>query len=426
MVVLGICVPVVGSLERGQVAEALLAAWREGESHLLTLIESLAGRYVVLFGTGSRLRVVQDATAMRSVCYARRGGVVASHAGLVELALGGKPTPRETPYVHGYPGNLTGFHRSRVLTAGTLYEIDSARVRRHWPRRPLRHIPAEHSAEMVIAHATRALAEVLATRSVRLELTPDTRGRVALACLTSVTGGRGTFSLSRTGPDEGWNDVTTQLSQRSGLPHEDLELPSSNASARFLLAGSAATEPSCPPPSGLNWPDDTGTVLVPSTLTLSGLARRALQHLPSQPPLSAESMLSAHRYPEDTPDVLTQPSAALMNAAPSAWSAFNEYIDTTGFSETSGVIPPHDQFFWEHRMTTWHCETLPSWDNYAEPFCPFNARITVEALLAVLPDHRDQDDALHRIVSSIAPELAAVSPYPEPGGPGGGPVGGSL
>src|SRR5690606_3638228 len=116
------------------------------------------------------------------------------------------------------------------------------------------------------------------------------------------------------------------------------------------LAWGGQSEPR--PPSEGFAPQRDRLILVPSTLALSNLAGRAATEFRLHPPVDAESMVTCHRFPSDV-DSHFNPRAYAEE-----WLAFNDFIDTTEFSATSGLIDPYDQFFWEHRLSSWHAAAL--------------------------------------------------------------------
>src|SRR5690625_235052 len=88
VVVIGHCVSI--SSGRGQLpARNLLSALRSGDDQFFEVLNNYSGRHAIIFGTPEDIRVLNDATGMRAVFYACDGGMVSSHAQLIEKALGG-------------------------------------------------------------------------------------------------------------------------------------------------------------------------------------------------------------------------------------------------------------------------------------------------------------------------------------------------
>lgn len=398
VVVLGLCLPTGPTGEPDSIADALVTALRRGEDEFFAQVETLAGRYVVVFARGGKVKVTSDATAMGSVFYARRGGAVASRPELVERALGGPFLGESSQARHGFPGVLTGYSRTRLLTAGTTIELERPVVRRWWPRRPTLASSAEDAAETVAGQSANALRHALGLGPVRTELTTDARGRATLALLASCEGDRGTFGFHQSEVDP-TDHLRAEYIRISGLQHDLVGGDPAELAQRLAWGGQSEPRP----PSEGFAPQRDRLILVPSTLALSNLAGRAATELRWHPPVDAESMVTCHRFPSDV-DSHFNPRAYAEE-----WLAFNDFIDTTEFSATSGLIDPYDQFFWEHRLSSWHAAALTQWEPFGEAFCIFNARTTVEALLSVPPPQRENDTVLELMVASLLPALSGVA-----------------
>src|SRR5699024_5769702 len=127
------------------------------------------------------IRVVNDATAMRSVFYAAAGGVVASNAQLVEQALGGVTEDDGMPFRYGYPGNRTPYARTRVLTANTYYWMTANVIRRFWPIMSPAPRTVEEAAEELLDASANALKAIARGKSVALTLSAGLYSRSILA-----------------------------------------------------------------------------------------------------------------------------------------------------------------------------------------------------------------------------------------------------
>lgn len=147
VVVLGSCVPISGT--DSDPAATFLELLHIGESEFLRALDQYVGRHAILYGSTETPKVVNDATGMRAVFYAAGGGVISSHAILVERALGGEVERSLSPFQYGFPGNRTPYARTRLLMPNTYLEIMSASVRRFWPTR----VPVEQTVDDVARFA---------------------------------------------------------------------------------------------------------------------------------------------------------------------------------------------------------------------------------------------------------------------------------
>lgn len=136
VVVVGHCLPTKRTL-RFSPAKLLLKALKRSEEHFFAVLNSFGGRHAIIYGGAGITRILNDASAMRSVFYAAEKNVVGSHALLVEESVGGEITCDDLPFQYGYPGNRTPFSHTKILTANTYYCMRTRTVNRFWPRVPL-------------------------------------------------------------------------------------------------------------------------------------------------------------------------------------------------------------------------------------------------------------------------------------------------
>src|SRR5699024_8636506 len=135
-------------------AAALLSALKQGEGTFFRALDNYSGRHAIIFGNYGNISIVTDATGMRAVFYAAEGRIVASHALLVERALGGRIVRNDLPFRYGYPGNRTPYERTRLLTPNTSYWMTAHVVRRFWPVAPPLGLSVDEAAEVSLNAAT--------------------------------------------------------------------------------------------------------------------------------------------------------------------------------------------------------------------------------------------------------------------------------
>src|SRR5699024_7863678 len=94
-------------------------------------------------------------------------------------------------------------------------------------------------------------------------------------------------------------------------------------------------------------------------------------------------------------------------------SAFQDYINETGFDIQAGILDPFDQFYWEHRMSTWQGYAMGERDYYATPFIPFNTRRIFESMLGVAKDDRHNDTTVYSMLRRVDPSLLEIPINPK-------------
>src|SRR5690625_2426695 len=102
VIIIGSCVPTGARISsRSPVAEHLLDCLQQSETSFYRTLAIYTGRHAIIYGDRNNVKIVNDATAMRTVFYASAGGVVASHALLVEETLTGTIRKSEMPFRYG-------------------------------------------------------------------------------------------------------------------------------------------------------------------------------------------------------------------------------------------------------------------------------------------------------------------------------------
>lgn len=403
VIILGICVPTGGADEDS--AQALLGQLRAGEDRFLQALDHYAGRYAIVYGSTAQPRVVQDATAMRSVFYAP--GIVASHALLVERALGGDIRRDDLPHRYGYPGNRTPYGRTRLLIANTLYDIAANEVHRFWPRQALPERSVEGAAAVCLAAASRALRHVAVDRPIKLALTAglDSRTMLAVALHSGVeveayTYGRGPDTLL----DRGF---AADLADRHGIRHEVVpSVPMRQDLASRLAEAHYSGHHRNAVASLRAWISDPNAVAVTANLLEIGRSfYKGRRDAGMEPPRTAAAMSALHYHGmgRATKEAITEYGHDRYMEV--ATDAFQDFIDTTRLGEVEGLLDPFDQFYWEHRMSAWHGTAMVERDFYAEAFIPFNSRAIFEAMLSVPHVERDAGSVQRALIELVDSSL---------------------
>ncbi|MDN5685814.1 MAG: hypothetical protein L0G94_03905 [Brachybacterium sp.] len=403
--VLGICVRITGT--DPDPAGTLLERLRSSEEEFFRAIDDYAGRHAIIYGTATAPRVVNDATGMRAVFYAADGGVISSHALLVERALGGEIERNPLPFQYGYPGNRTPYERTRLLIPNTSLEIDTARVFRFWPTLAPAERTVDEVAEMALEAAANALREISQGRNVKLALTAglDSRTMLAVALRSGVS--FETYTYGRGNDTATDRAVAADLSAQYGIEYTVTPKVLNTAPLRQHLEEAHYKRLHAPMVNSLmSWFADPSAVSVSANLLEIGRSfYRADRRAKRSSPTTAAAMSELHQRkmgPAAREDIDTF-GQDYYKAQSDA--AFQEFIDDTAFEQSVGYLDPFDQFYWEHRMATWHGTGMLERDFYAEAFIPFNARSIFEAMLGIPQNHRDSAAVFYRMIESVDPRL---------------------
>lgn len=394
----------------------LLGALQQSEASFLDLLSSYGGRHAVIFGSVGDIRIVNDATAMQSVFYSEKGGVAASHPLLVERALGGSIKKNALPFRYGYPGNRTPFARTRILTANTYFWLTVNVVRRFWPILPPAARTSDEAAALLLNASTAALQNMARGRAVHLSLTAglDSRAIFAIALHSGIE-----FKTYTYGHDKATRidqEVARELSNQNGVRHSIIGTRINDSELNNRLA-----ESHYPPHHHGQWVralkdhfSDIDSVVVLGNLLEIGRSNTANERKQmDSPPVTAKAMADLHLQRMGKARRSDVIDFGLENFKKISESAFQSYIDETGFGIQCGVLDPFDQFYWEHRMSTWQGYAMGERDYYATPFIPFNSRNIFEMMLGVPRTERHSDSTVIQMIQMVDPALLKIPINPK-------------
>lgn len=342
---------------------------------------------------------------MRSVFYASEGGVVSSHALLVERALGGESKQSDLPFRYGFPGNRTPYRRTRLLTANTYYDVSHHAVRRFWPLSAPPPQSLETVAADVLERATTGLRQIASQRPVKMALTAGLDSRVMLAVALHSGINFETYTYGRASDTARDRALAADLARQVGIAHTVVpSVKMSNDLRTSVIDANYANHHRSSIPSLAAFINDPSTAAVTANLLEIGRSfYAAARQSGFEPPTTAEAMTRLHY--RSLGGGRREAEAYGRDAyLAEATSAFQEFIDATG-GPAPRLLDAFDQFYWEHRMAAWHGAAMVERDYYAEAFIPFNSRRIFEALLGVPQDERDSSAVFYRLIAMVNPEL---------------------
>lgn len=413
VVVLGSCVPISGT--DSDPSEALLEKLREGEGAFLQALDHYVGRHAVIYGSDAAPKVVNDATGMRAVFYAADGGVISSHAVLVEGALGGAIERNPVPFQYGFPGNRTPYERTRLLMPNTYLDIATSTIHRFWPTHALEERSVDDVAQFSLDAAVNAMREISRDRTVKLGLTAGLDTRTVFAAILKAGIPVETYTYGRSADTVMDRTFAPDLAARNGVPHGIVPTIPNSAELRGHLDEVHYKGLHRPVIRSLmKWFGDPDTIAVSANLLEIGRsfylgARRS--SIPA--PVTAEAMTFLHhrrmggKMKEEIEAFGFDRYCAISDAA------FQAYLDETDYMSVVGLLEPFDHFYWEHRMPAWHGTALVERDFYGDAFIPMNSRAVFEAMLSVPQEDRDAANVVLRMIELADPSLLELPINPK-------------
>lgn len=414
VIVIGHCVPTRQD-QGNDPASSLLASFRDGEGEFLRSLDDYSGRHAIIFGSVGDIRIVNDATAMRAVFYATQGGIVASHALLVERALGGTIQRDDLPFKYGYPGNRTPYSRTRLLTANTYYWMTAHIVRRFWPVAPPARLTVEDAAILSLEAATTAMLSMAKNRTIRIPLTAGVDSRTILAVGLNAGIDFETYTYGDAQDTLRDRLFASDLAASVGVPHSVVPRPDQSEALNTALAEAHYQAHHAKHVGGLmDYFSDPYAAAVTGNLLEIGRDNYNLARKNGvAAPITAEAMSQLHRRTMGSRMKSSLDAYGLQRFNVKSQPAFEAFIQETGYSHTVGLLDPFDQFYWEHWMGAWHGTAMNERDFYAEAFIPFNARRIFETFIGVTRDERDRSSVFHRMIQMVDARLLELPVNPK-------------
>lgn len=406
VIILGHCVSTQTS-DPEDVAQVLLESLNQSEDLMLEKLGEYSGRYVIIFGSARRPKIVADATGMRSVFYADDFSVVASHAALVATVLDGSSAPSGMPFRYGFPGNRTPYSRTRILTPNTLLDIIGKRIRRFWPTSEPPARSVDGVAHEILESATCALRNISVGRKVNMALTAGLDSRMVLAVAKYSRVPVRAYTYGTEPSTEIDRRMAAELAVQVGISHTSIGRPSLPPGLFDSLVAANYSDHHRQYVYGLSeWFGDPDAIAMTGSLLEIGRAFFApLKDRGFNEPTTPQSMVNLHLRRVGPAKRKKIEEYGLDVWRKTAIDAYIGFVRDTNFLATLGLVDPFDMFYWEHRMATWHGTTLLERDFYADTFIPFNTRRIFEAMLGLDRESRKKGSVFYRMIENVDPSL---------------------
>lgn len=381
-VVIGSCVYLED--DSADPAVLLLEGLTAGEGDFYELLDSLVGRFAVFYEVDGCIRVVGDATAMRPIFYAKRGGLVASHASLLSEVDVTCHEKDELPFSSSMPADTTPYEGVRILLPNFYLAFESGSVTRFWPREPLKKMSTEKAAHSVLELATASARALSAGRQSWLALTGGLDSRVSLAVMINAGLEPQTFTYGKNAGTRMDRKVASHLASRFGFKHfeiptgqPDEELKQALEKAHYWNHHHAAVGPL------RGFIAEPEAVVYSSNILEIGQSNyRKLQWRAGiDEPTTAGKMAAVYYRKLSRKAKMEIADFGKDDYIKEVTDRFQCMIDETG--GPSKHLDPFDDYYWTFRMGTWHGPSSVEKDFYGEPMNPFNARCIIEPLLSV-------------------------------------------
>lgn len=406
VVIIGVCA-ITGGSDVEPPSSMLLSALEVSDARFFQVLNDFTGRFAIIFGSRSRLRIVTDATGMRSVFYGSESQTVASHAALVRLVDFGD-TERDTfPFQFGYPGNRTPYSAVRLLTPNTYLDVRSGAVTRFWPNAKPADRSVDEVAEEIVLRAGQGMRRIAGNRNVRVALTAglDSRVMLALARYSGIEFETYTYGSKRdTAVDRAF---AVDLANAFDVRHSTVVSNRPRAETKLQLTAANYQPHHINVVEGLmEWFPGIDSLAVTGNLLEIGRSFfTPLMKDGVAAPTNPEKLATLHRLKMRWSMREKIAAQGVEEWHNNAAMKFSEFAQDTGFITATEFIDPFDLFYWEHRMGAWHGPAMNERDFYAEAFIPLNVRSIFEAMLGIEPALRVSGAVFYRILEMLDPRL---------------------
>lgn len=386
--IVGLC---VGTLEHiNDPASYLLASLQRSDHAFLDAMDKLCGRYLIIRQRNDEIDFFNDATGMRATFYRSDFSAVASHAQLLT-----DEAPQAIPFRTGFPGNGTPFKGIKILTPNTALTIqaDGGRVWRYWPRAPFTPLTPEEAATAALDFAATAIRKI--KLPMRLALTAGFDSRVMLTTMLRSGVPFRTYTYKTyAGVDIA---VGRELAGLAGVTHELVNTAKPEGEIKDALAAATYSNHHHWAVAGLvKWFPPNEVAVTANLLEIGRCYYSKYKKAPE--PTSAEGMLGLHKFSMRT---AKEEIAAFDGSYDDAvMPYYRDFLESSDYNAPRAIIDPYDQFYWEHRMGTWHGPNMNERDYYAEAFIPFNSRVIFEAMLGVPYDDRKEATTFKAMIAT--------------------------
>ncbi|WP_157772737.1 hypothetical protein [Pseudoponticoccus marisrubri] len=379
----------------------------------------LGGRHAVILVEDGHFTVFNDPFGSRSVHYhLGEERAVSSHAVLLAELLGAKRGEQVGPYMQSedysrqkvryLPGNITSWAKIRRLPPNHLFSSRFNATARYWP---VEHW-SESSEDVLFGHLDRAFD--MLTTYLRGRYDPvlgitggsDTRtvaaGFLARKCtFTGVTWQNFNFVdrerkvVEKICATHDIDHVYAKL-DKNDVALEALEVNAHYAGGEFLAKAPRARAM-----------QDAFSKMAPASLPKAFIigyggeiirafyAKKGRHHKAA---LSAGEMSQLYRYTD-----FSKENANFVRAR------FQDFRETAHMDKKSlRGFPPHDIFYWEHRMGMWGAATLDTFDPVMPALVGINSRKVFETALRLPEKRRLNKDLQMRYIAMQVPDLAAI------------------
>ncbi len=358
----------------------------------------LCGRYAIIYKNNNKIKIVTDATGMRTVYHSKNGDIIASHAKLLADNINKKIVEKKVSIYRGAGtvGRNTPYPNVYLLISNTSLEIGTGDINRFYPRKSFTPMSIDNATNLVEKYVTAAISGVGLRKPLLISITAgiDSRSTLSISTKTKHPITYFTYDIQTPAVKK---DVTvaTKICKELGLNHQIVQVS--------------------PKMDETNWDIlTTNTYYSHCKFAYDALKKKLKDqyiHLRSNL-LEIGRTFAPFRNVKvvDTEDWLfpffqkQNGNKKLNNNLIKQY--LKEYCKTTNLNKKSIYnYPISDIYYWEQRMSTWQSQVLLVSDLAFDTFIPWNSRCVFETMFSIPYPERIKATILHNIINKNCPKI---------------------
>ena len=400
-----------GTSDNEKIVEILLNRLSVNELEFHERLDWISGRYMIVYSDGDSVKVVNDATGMRTVFYSKESNIIASHAELLKDIIGSSNrTEIRNKWAKEYgtyhiPGHFTPFEDVYFLTPNTYLVLETGIVNRFYPRKPLKLVNYELAAKNIdklvrkqlnlltkeYDHFLFSLSAGIDSRTT-LSLMKDYKEKTKFFTYFKKEKDTQSYSAKTLEIDR---SVVKNMVDNLGLNHSFIEINQNLESEEFNHFKKILRKNTFRPHNyqlAKQYYDKLDSKALHIRSNILEIGRYFYRSNRKKLPKTMSGIDMAHCL---SPKAIKNSEIIQL---------FEEFYQTVQMDNIYNY-DPYDILYWEYRMGTWHALLILESDPSHETFIPFNARIILEQFLSVSTQTKKKYYIFKEIIDNAWPVL---------------------
>ena len=394
-----------------KMVEILIERLSNSEQEFFERLDWISGRYMIIYYDGKSVKVVNDATGMRAVFYSKKSNIIASHAELLKNVIGtGNSQKIRSEWARDYgtyhiPGHFTPFEDVYFLTPNTYLILDTGKVKRFFPRKPLEIINHEVVANNIVRLVRKQL-DVLNKEydNFLFSLSAGIDSRTTLSIMKEYQEKTTFFTYYKKENDkqsysakslEIDRSVVKNMADNLNLNHSFISIDQNLQSQELDQFKQILRKNTFRPHNyqlAKKYYDKFNSNDLHIRSNILEIGRAFYRTNRKKLPKTMNGIDMAHCL---SPKAIDNNEIAML---------FEEFYNTTQMDNIYNY-DPYDILYWEYRMGTWHALLILESDPSHETFIPFNARVILEQFLSVSTQSKKKYYIFKEIIDKSWPVL---------------------